>query len=93
MLPYMRTVVSVGVSAFEPDMALLAGFGLSIRDQRQTSSWRPGEQQPQNFPRLRSLFKHVSRGTSRRLIVRRVNLLLVQNSKATGSAYRCLGSP
>jgi hypothetical protein len=90
MLPYMRAVVSVGVSAFEPDMALLAGFGLSIRDQRRTSSWRPGEQQPQNFPRLRSLFKHVSRGTSRRLIVRRVNLLQPASRPKFKSYWVCV---
>ena len=44
--------------AFEPNVDPLAGFGLSIRDQRRTSNERPMEDNKKDFPRIQqSLFK------------------------------------
>jgi len=52
--------------AFEPDMAPLAGFGLSIRDQRRTPNERPIEEQQNRF--LTDTTKSIPRRKPRNLV-------------------------
>jgi len=54
----LRVSVQAAGPAFEPNVDPLAGFGLSIRDQRRTSNERPMEDNKREFPRIQqSLFK------------------------------------
>ena len=63
----LRVSVQAAGHAFEPNVDPLAGFGLSIRDQRRTSSERPMENNNKDFPRIHNkvyaMFQDVSHGT------------------------------
>lgn len=47
-----RVSVQAAGHAFEPNVDPLAGFGLSIRDQRRTPSERPMDNNNKYFPRI-----------------------------------------